>query len=590
MRRAVRRRATRRHRPRTVAGRSGHGARHRAERALDAAPRHHHRLRHHAGAAAGRAVQQVRQRRAARHLPRHQQRAGHRQPDDAGAVRPAPAVGLVGAAVLADLARARDLLPRRLPDEPVRHRLRRLHVPPPRRRRSGPAGAAAQRLTRTLSVERSALTQRFTEVRARSERLMAPLASEDFRAQSMPDVSPPYWNLGHTSWFFAANLLQPLGRMPDGFAGMDYALNSYYEGLGPRLDRARRGAVAQPTTDDVRRYRTAVDAAMLRCIAECCDDELARVRQVVTIGCEHEEQHQELFVTELLHIRWSAPEPLRRAYRERRAQSAGAGAAPPPLRAIGFDAATTTLGHQGPGLAEGGFCWDNELPAHAALVGDFALADRLITNAEWCAFVDDGGYRDPLLWLSNGWAFVQRERLDAPLYWQRDGARWRRFTLRGLVDVDPAAPVCHVSFYEAEAFARWFGEQRREWRGARLPREVEWEHAARQHGFDPTTANLLHDDLDRCAFDVEPAAPGDGLRQLAGTAWEWTQSHYEPYPGYRPFDGALMEYNGKFMDNQRVLRGGSFATPRGQARVAYRNFWSPGTRFQASSLRLCLDR
>ncbi|MEZ6037739.1 MAG: ergothioneine biosynthesis protein EgtB [Planctomycetota bacterium] len=440
-----------------------------------------------------------------------------------------------------------------------------------------------------MSADRSALTQRFTEVRSRTERLMAPLHDEDFRVQSMPDVSPPYWNLGHTSWFFAANLLQPLDRMPDGFAGMDYALNSYYEGLGPRLERARRGAVAQPGTDDVRRYREAIDAAMLRCIAECNGDELERVRQVVTIGCEHEEQHQELFLTEILHIRWSAPAELRLAYREG-AQAQRTAAPASPLRQIAFAAATTTLGHQGPGLTDGGFCWDNELPAHAAMVGDFALGDRLISNAEWLAFVDDGGYRDPLLWLSNGWAFVQRERVEAPLYWQRDGARWRRFTLHGLVDVDPAAPVCHVSFYEADAFARWFGANHAEWRGARLPREVEWEHAARRRGYDPTTANLLHDDLDRCTFDVEPAAPGKGLRQMAGTAWQWTSSHYEPYPGYRPFDGALMEYNGKFMDNQRVLRGGSFATPRHQARVAYRNFWPGETRFQASSLRLCVDR
>jgi ergothioneine biosynthesis protein EgtB len=432
-------------------------------------------------------------------------------------------------------------------------------------------------------MQRDELARRFLAVRGRSERLMAPLAAEDFRIQSMPDVSPPFWNLGHTSWFFAANVLRPLGREPDGFPGFDYTFNSYYEGIGPRLPRAQRGRIAQPSTAQVREYRAAVDAAMLAWIEACPEPELPALAELVTIGIEHEQQHQELFVTEILHIRWSAPPALRTAYAPPPATSTNAAAAP--LRAVEFAAAATTLGHDQPG-----FCWDNELPAHRVQLGAFALGDRLITNGEWLAFVADGGYRRPLLWLSNGWNAAQQHGWQAPLYWQHDGDRWQRWTLRGLVEVAPELPVCHVSFYEADAFARWYGEQSAAWRHARLPRESEWEHAARVHGFDQQGGNLLDENQDRCAFDVRAAGAAGPLRQLAGDVWEWTLSHYEPYPGYRPFAGALMEYNGKFMDNQRVLRGGSFATPRSQARRGYRNFWPADTRFQATGVRLLVDR
>jgi ergothioneine biosynthesis protein EgtB len=432
-------------------------------------------------------------------------------------------------------------------------------------------------------MQRDELARRYLAVRGRSERLMAPLDAEDFRIQSMPDVSPPFWNLGHTSWFFAANVLRPLGREPHGFPGFDYTFNSYYEGIGPRLPRAQRGRIAQPSTAQVREYRAAVDAAMLAWIEQCPEPDLSALGEVLTIGIEHEQQHQELFVTEILHIRWSAPAALRTAYAGPHAGHATAAAAP--LGAVEFAAAATSLGHDQPG-----FCWDNELPLHRVQVGSFALGDRLITNGEWLAFLADGGYRRPLLWLSNGWNAVQQHGWQAPLYWQEDGDRWQRWTLRGLVDVAPALPVCHVSFYEADAFARWYGEQFAAWRHARLPRESEWEHAARVHGFDQQGGNLLDEDQDRCVFDVRAAGAAGPLRQLAGDVWEWTASHYEPYPGYRPFAGALMEYNGKFMDNQRVLRGGSFATPRSQARRGYRNFWPADTRFQATGVRLLVDR
>tara|TARA_R110002096_G_scaffold78997_3_gene185677 strand:+ start:664 stop:2118 length:1455 start_codon:yes stop_codon:yes gene_type:complete len=455
---------------------------------------------------------------------------------------------------------------------------------------------------------RRQLIARYRRVRDMTERLMAPLLPDDFRIQSMDEVSPPYWNLGHTSWFFARNILREFARLPSGsgsdsFDGLDYALNSYYEGVGPRLPRGDRGRVASPSTDLVRSYREAVDAAMLQLLADCGEQDLDRLAKMVTIGCQHEQQHQELFVTEIQHIRWSAPAMLRRGYLEAE-RSRTAVRAPGELLAVPFEATDTTLGYRGHNVltdgfgedchnSDGAFCWDNELPAHRVHVHGYELANRLITNAEWLAFIADGGYQNPLLWLSNGWQAVKDHNWQAPLYWQKHGKGWQRFSLYGLHELDPNLPVSHISFYEADAFARWYGQQHDAWRSARLPREAEWEHAARSAGFDTSSANLLDDDLAKCALDVAPISHDQQnkstLQQMAGTAWEWTASHYEAYPGYRPYPGALTEYNGKFMDNQRVLRGGSFATPRSQARVAYRNFWAPTTRFQASSVRLLRD-
>ena len=456
---------------------------------------------------------------------------------------------------------------------------------------------------------REQLIARFRRVRTVTERLLNPLAQEDFRHQSMLDVSPPYWNLGHTSWFFAQNVLRQFGRCPTEsgnktFRGLDYALNSYYESLGPRLPREDRGSVTSPSTDVVKAFRIAVDEAMLELLTSCSDQQLTQLAKIITIGCQHEQQHQELFLCEIQHIRWSAPQDLQRGYLDY--QRTETTSSPGALRTVPFAASLTKLGHSDRNIvtdnsskleelsnSDNAFCWDNELPAHRVYVPDFEIGNRLITNAEWLEFIEDGGYQSPLLWLSNGWQTVQDQKWTAPLYWHRDGQDWRRFSLHGWHQLDPNMPVCHISFYEADAFARWYGEQHATWRGARLPREVEWEHAARDHGYDTKTANLLDDDLSNNAMDVTPACEQISdrrwLQQIAGTAWEWTSSHYEAFPGYRPYPGALTEYNGKFMDNQRVLRGGSFATPRTQARVSYRNFWTPTTRFQASSVRLLRD-
>lgn len=434
---------------------------------------------------------------------------------------------------------------------------------------------------------RQRLLERYRATRELSLALVEPLSPEDYRIQSMPDVSPPWWNLGHTSWFFARNILHPRGLYPDWFESFEYPLNSYYEGLGPRLPRNERGLATRPTTDEVLRYRREVDERMERLILEGDDDDLGDLDFLVVTGIQHEQQHQELLMTEIQHILWQNPEPLRTPYGARPRPRDGD---IPALEMVPFEGGLVEIGDPRPGErgTDGAWTWDNELPVHKAWLESFELANRLVTNGEFLAFVEDGGYRNPLLWMSNGWAAVQADGWEAPLYWERDGigdgGRWHHWTLAGAEKLDPLEPVAHVSFYEADAYARWLGAQGGDFAGVRLPTEREWEHGATTAGFDPSTANMLEDGTHH-PVRARAGAPGQ-LLQTAGDLWEWTSSHYEPYPGYRPFDGDLMEYNGKFMDNQRVLRGGSVATPRDHIRASYRNFWPAGTRFQMTGIRL----
>ncbi len=425
-----------------------------------------------------------------------------------------------------------------------------------------------------LALARERLAADFRRIRAKSHALCAPLRPQEWRVQSMPDVSPPWWNMGHTSWFFARNVLHEFGGYDDEFAHFEYALNSYYEGLGPHLPRTQRGSVTRPSTDEVLAYRGRVDERMLTLLASADPSAWHRLAELTTIGLQHEQQHQELLLTEILHNRYCDVAEFQLAYCDapplRPSVAPLRSALSPALSFVSISGGIVEIGHHGDA-----FAWDNELPRHRAFVDDFALANRLVTCDEWLMFMAEGGYRNALLWLSNGWSAVLENAWQAPHYWERRGDAWQQWTLRGWRPVEPHAPVCHVSFYEADAFARWSG--------ARLPTEREWEHAASVAGFDAEAGNLLDDGrmLTRPALhDVT------GLQHLAGDVWEWTSSHYEPYPGYRPFDGALMEYNGKFMDNQRVLRGGSFATPREHIRASYRNFWPADTRFQCTGLRL----
>jgi ergothioneine biosynthesis protein EgtB len=425
-----------------------------------------------------------------------------------------------------------------------------------------------------MTTARTDLIEHFLRTRRASLDLCAPLQPEDYRIQSMPDVSPPWWNLGHTSWFFAKNILAPrTGYEID--RGLDYALNSYYETHGPRLARAQRGLAPRPTTADVLAWRTTVDARMLELLEGDDDQDPTTLELLTTTGIHHEQQHQELLVTEIKHILGWNIEALRAPYRDEQPSVATTAL---PLEWRAFEPGLHAFGN-----CEGGWCWDNELPVHRGYVEAFALANRLVTNEEYLEFVEDGGYRDPLLWLANGWAAVVARGWQAPLYWERTASGdWRTWTFGGMRPLRLENPVTHVSYYEADAYANWMARSRGI-AGLRLPAEREWELAARTQGFDHRTGNFLDDDT----LEPRAAIANDGpLLQLAGDAWEWTSNHYEPYPGYRPFEGTLMEYNGKFMDNQRVLRGGSCATPRSHIRCSYRNFWPADTRFQFTGIRL----
>lgn len=421
-----------------------------------------------------------------------------------------------------------------------------------------------------------ALVERYRSVRAMTEALAAPLTAEDQQAQSMPDASPTKWHLAHTTWFFERLVL---GEHARGYARFDprfdLLFNSYYEALGPRHPRPQRGLLTRPPLDEVRRWRAHVDAALDDVLRRDALDDAGRA--AVELGLHHEQQHQELLLTDAKHL--LAQSPLDPAYAPARRDRAPAA---PPLVWHEHPGGRVELGAP----AHGPFSFDNERPRHEALLRPFRLASRPVTNGEWLSFVDDGGYRRPTLWLSDGWAVVRARGWQAPLHWRRpgDGEAWSEFTLAGREPLDPGAPVAHVSYYEADAFARWASK--------RLPTEAEWEVFAAAEaavGLGVGVAgNLL--DLDRlhpraCAADAGRERPA----QLFGDVWEWTASPYVAYPGFRPADGAVAEYNGKFMVNQQVLRGGSCVTPPGHVRASYRNFFPADARWQFSGLRLAED-
>jgi ergothioneine biosynthesis protein EgtB len=435
-------------------------------------------------------------------------------------------------------------------------------------------------------MNRTELLDRYRQTRDLSVELCRPLRAEDYRIQSMPDVSPPWWNLGHTTWFFAKNILEPFGLYSEDDARLEYVMNSYYESLGPRIRRDHRGLVTRPTNDDVYRFRESVDARVAELIRTVPEGDLERIRFLVFTGIQHEQQHQELLVTEIKHILGSNVPGLREPYRSTPVEE-DAGA--PGARWVSFEGGLHEFGN-----VEGGWCWDNEMPVHKSWIDAFALSNRLVTNAEYLEFMADGGYRNPLLWLSNGWAKVQDQGWTAPFYWEKDGEKdgeedggsWRVWTLGGERGLDPHEPVAHVSFYEADAFARWQAQRGGEWTGTRLPTEREWEHAARVSGFPGGGSNFLGTGALHPRSAHTNGASDAALLQMGGDLWEWTSNHYEPYPGYAPFEGTLMEYNGKFMDNVRILRGGSCATPENHIRASYRNFWPGDTRFQFTGIRL----
>ncbi len=415
----------------------------------------------------------------------------------------------------------------------------------------------------------SGLAARLRATRDLSLVLAAPLSDEDQTVQAMDDASPTKWHLGHTTWFFEAFVLRH--HLPGYRAfsdAFDYCFNSYYESEGQRHPRGRRGVLTRPSAEEVRAYRAHVDAAMLRLLGSTSILS-HEITELVVLGINHEQQHQELLLMDILAL--FAANPLRPAYStevDATAISAGDAA---PLSWTGFDGGVVDVGHAG-----AGFSYDNETPRHKALVGPFKLANRCITNGEWLEFMDDGGYRDALLWLSDGWATVNREGWSAPGYWEKLDGVWHQTTLHGCRPVDAAAPVCHVSYYEADAYARWAGK--------RLPTEFEWEVAAPAD----TSGNTLGSGALR-PLPTEAGCAGGELKQMFGDVWEWTASAYLPYPGFKPPAGAVGEYNGKFMCSQHVLRGACFATPDGHARRTYRNFFYPHQRWQFAGLRLAED-
>ncbi|MEO8058896.1 MAG: ergothioneine biosynthesis protein EgtB [Burkholderiales bacterium] len=414
------------------------------------------------------------------------------------------------------------------------------------------------------------LTRAFAEVRQATLTLAAPLSPEDCQVQSMPDASPTKWHLAHITWFFETFILE---RFEPAFKPFDASFrvlfNSYYQGVGEMHPRAQRGLITRPTLAEVLRYRADVDARVQRLLVSRADD--PALSELVTLGLHHEQQHQELLLTDIKHA--LSFNPQHKAYAKRwpmttvRAQ---------PLRWLGFDGGLIEHGFDR--ARDGAFGFDNESPRHRTYTAPFALASRPATYGEYLAFIDDGGYRRPELWLSMGWDWVRSGQRSAPLYWHQTDGVWLNHTLQGQVEIDPRTPVCHLSYFEADAFARWAGE--------RLPTEVEWEFAARSLR-TPQHANFAN----RGAFHPLPAADAssDEPLQMFGDVWEWTQSSYSPYPGYRAPSGAVGEYNGKFMCNQYVLRGGSCATPAGHVRASYRNFFPPEAQWQFSGVRLARD-
>ncbi|MCA9729420.1 MAG: ergothioneine biosynthesis protein EgtB [Candidatus Eisenbacteria bacterium] len=405
--------------------------------------------------------------------------------------------------------------------------------------------------------------EHYREVRARTEAIAAPLTVEDHVVQSMREASPTKWHLAHTSWFFETFLLARDPRYREFHPRFRWLFNSYYNAVGDQPERIRRG-LSRPPLSLVQDYRRHVDGAMLALLESAPPD----LRDVVVLGLHHEQQHQELILTDIKHV--FGTDPLRPGYRP---DLPAPRSHPVALELRPFPGGIHEIGHAG-----AGFAYDNESPRHEQLLRPYALANRLVTCGEYLEFMADGGYARPELWLSDGWATVKERGWHAPLYWEKDETGWRQLTLRGLEAVDPHLPACHVSFYEADAYARW--------RGLRLPSEAEWERAALTGSEGASGEGTVYESG---PLQPQSAVEASGLRQMVGDVWEWTQSPYVAYPGYHPVAGALGEYNGKFMCNQMVLRGGSCVTPGSHLRLTYRNFFPPDARWQFSGIRLAHD-
>ncbi|MGF1508679.1 MAG: ergothioneine biosynthesis protein EgtB [Myxococcota bacterium] len=420
-------------------------------------------------------------------------------------------------------------------------------------------------MTRNNTLERSRAISRLTSVRSTTVSLSDDLTPEDMVVQSMPDVSPTKWHLGHTTWFFETFVLAPFASNHRAFdASFGYLFNSYYEAMGARQPRPLRGLLSRPGVERVLEYRREIDRRLIQLVEDAAERDWAEISRRITLGLHHEQQHQELLLMDIKHVFSSNPlQPVFRAPAESRPSASAA-----PARFLGFPGGTVQIGNDGVG-----FGFDNEFPRHGVLIHPFEMADRMVTNAEFLEFIEDGGYQDHRHWMADGWDWVTRDAWRHPLYWSETDEGWLEFTLRGPMLLDPNLPVIHVSWFEADAYARWSGR--------RLPTEFEWEHAAASA---PRGGNFL----ENARLTPSPAAASTETepRQMFGDAWELTQSAYAPYPGYTPVPGALGEYNGKFMSNQVVLRGGSCATPSSHIRATYRNFFYPHQRWAFQGFRM----
>lgn len=412
------------------------------------------------------------------------------------------------------------------------------------------------------------LIDRFRQVRNFSTRLCQGLEPEDCVVQSMPDVSPAKWHLAHTTWFFETFVVKTwMSQYRPAIPEYAYLFNSYYNAAGDMHRRDLRGLISRPTVAETLRFRESIDRSVIQLLESADESLLSAIEPVLTLGIHHEQQHQELLLTDIKHV--FSQNPLCPTFRSRPEDPKTNTVRP--QKFIEFEEAIVDIGHDGTG-----FSYDNEGPRHPALISAFSLADRLITNGEYLEFVEAGGYSKPEFWLSLGWTTVNEQRWQAPLYWVKRGGAWWNFTLSGLRPLNEAEPVTHVSYFEADAYANWSGD--------RLATEFEWERAAVRQAIE---GNFV--DLEK--FHPAPAsgAGGSSLQQIFGDVWEWTRSAYLPYPGYRAAPGALGEYNGKFMCNQMVLRGGSCATSRSHIRRTYRNFFQPEKRWQFTGIRLARD-
>ena len=416
-----------------------------------------------------------------------------------------------------------------------------------------------------IYTDRQTLTEKYRAVRNFFNILCKPLETEDYVIQSMPDVSPTRWHLAHTSWFFEAFVLQKaVKKYKSLHPQYNFLFNSYYVRIGERFTRAKRGLLSRPTVSQVYEYRDYVDKNIVDFISNCTDDQLQEYGPVIEIGIHHEQQHQELMLTDIKHV--FSMNPLHPVYSDNYLPIVDS---VPKLSFKKYDEGLYEIGNPG-----ADFGYDNEFPRHKIFLESFALADRLVTNREYIDFIDDGGYRKTELWLSDGFSTAEKNDWQAPLYWEKKDGEWWNFRLNGFHKVDLNEPVCHISYYEADAFARWAGY--------RLPAEAEWETAA---GNIPVSGNFVEDGN----FHPVPFSGNRSLNQMYGDVWEWTMSPYVPYPGYKTLPGALGEYNGKFMSNQMVLRGGSCATSSSHIRKYYRNFFYPDSRWQFMGLRLAKD-